>query len=230
VHIVHVCIFLPPHSTLCRLPPASQSTKQPERFARYRAVELKHGRIAMAACTGQCLLSQSRASACASSELSRITHGASLVVFPYVATLARCWHVASNLNARSPCLRTGYFVQSVLRWPGYLSTSAGVKFSDLPNGIAGFAKIPPLGLAQIFLFIGLMEAFTWPFYQGGLGKVPEGKLPGDVAGDLWVRYSDPEVKKHKLNVEINNGRAAMMGSLGMLMHDHILGTWIPPGF
>jgi len=175
VHIVHVCIFLPPHSTLCRLPPASQSTKQPERFARYRAVELKHGRIAMAACTG-------------------------------------------------------YFVQSVLRWPGYLSTSAGVKFSDLPNGIAGFAKIPPLGLAQIFLFIGLMEAFTWPFYQGGLGKVPEGKLPGDVAGDLWVRYSDPEVKKHKLNVEINNGRAAMMGSLGMLMHDHILGTWIPPGF
>mmetsp|Transcript_30407 Transcript_30407/g.83259 ORF Transcript_30407/g.83259 Transcript_30407/m.83259 type:complete len:203 (-) Transcript_30407:576-1184(-) len=155
--------------------PLGFSTKQPERFARYRAVELKHGRIAMAACTG-------------------------------------------------------YFVQSVLRWPGYLSTSAGVKFSDLPNGIAGFAKIPPLGLAQIFLFIGLMEAFTWPFYQGGLGKVPEGKLPGDVAGDLWVRYSDPEVKKHKLNVEINNGRAAMMGSLGMLMHDHILGTWIPPGF
>jgi light-harvesting complex I chlorophyll a/b binding protein 1 len=115
-----------------------------------------------------------------------------------------------------------------LRWPGYLSTSENIKFSDLPNGILGFKAIPVIGLAQIFLFIGLMEAFTWPFLVGG--KVPEGKLPGDVAGDMWVRYSDPEVKAKKLNVELNNGRAAMMGITGMLMHDHLLGTWVPPGF
>merc|ERR1719426_320549 len=60
----------------------------PEKFARWRAVELKHGRIAMAA-------------------------------------------------------TTGYIVQEFLRWPGYLSTSAGVKFSDIPNGIAGLKAIPP---------------------------------------------------------------------------------------
>mmetsp|Transcript_134134 Transcript_134134/g.244679 ORF Transcript_134134/g.244679 Transcript_134134/m.244679 type:complete len:248 (+) Transcript_134134:78-821(+) len=148
----------------------------PEQFRRWRAVELKHGRIAMAA-------------------------------------------------------TVGYFVQEVLRWPGYLSTSANLKFADIPNGIRGLAKVPPLGLAQILLFIGLMEVATWRYYEGGWpGKVPEGKEPGDVAGELWVRYTDPEEKKTKLNIELNNGRAAMMGSLGMLMHDHLTGSWIPPGF
>ena len=125
----------------------------------------------------------------------------------------------------------GYIVQSCLRFPGYLSPSAGVKFADVPNGIAGLKAVPPAGLFQILLFIGLMEGVTWKFYEGPWpGKVPEGKMPGDVADRLWVRYTDPEVKAEKLNIEIQNGRAAMMGSLGMLMHDHITGSWIPPGF
>ena len=32
-------------------------------------------------------------------------------------------------------------------------------------------------------------------------------------------YSDPEVKQFKLNVERNNGRAAMMGITGMMVHN-----------
>lgn len=148
----------------------------PEKFARWRAVEIKHGRIAMAA-------------------------------------------------------TTGYIVQEVLRWPGYLSPTAGVKFSEVPNGIKGLAAVPPAGLAQILLAIGVMEVATWRYYEGPWpGTVPAGKAPGDVAGELWVRYADPEVKKTKLNIELNNGRAAMMGSLGMIMHDHLTGSWIPPGF
>jgi len=161
--------------------PLGLAVKQPDKFRRWRAVEIKHGRIAMA------------------------------------ATL-------------------GYIAQECVRFPGFLSPSSGVKFADLPNGIAGFKAIPAAGLFQILLFIGLMEGVTWKFYEGPWpGTVPEGKLPGDVAagpkGDfMWVRYTDEEEKTNKLNIEIQNGRAAMMGITGMLMHDHITGSWIPPGF
>merc|ERR1719487_813385 len=123
------------------------SKASPAKFARWRAVEIKHGRIAMAA-------------------------------------------------------TTGYVAQECFRWPGYLSTSADVKFADIPNGIAAMKAMPAAGLAQIFLFIGIMEVATWRFYEGPWpGTVPAGKAPGDVAGDLWVRYSDPEEKATKLNIE-----------------------------
>jgi len=154
--------------------PLGLGLKQPEKFNRWRAVELKHGRIAM------------------------------------MATV-------------------GYIAQECFRWPGYLSTSEDVKFSSLPNGIGAWNAMPALGKAQVLLFIGLMEIATWKYVERD-GSVPEGKAPGDVAGDFWVRYDDEDVKNTKLNIEINNGRAAMMGSLGMLMHDHLLGTWVPPGF
>ena len=179
-----VCVssFIPLFHAPDVSPPAgfffySQGQKaSPEKFARWRAVEIKHGRIAMLA-------------------------------------------------------STGYIAQECFRWPGYLSPSAGVKFSEIPNGIAGLKAVPPAGLFQIFLGIALMEIVTWRYYEGPWpGTVPSGKAPGDVAGDLWVRYADPDVKKTKLNIELNNGRAAMLGVTGMLMHDHITGSWIPPGF
>ena len=127
---------------------------------------------------------------------------------------------------------TGYIAQECLRFPGYLSTSENVKFSELPNGIAAFKAIPDLGKWQILLAIGLMEVVTWRAYDGTGPwdfKAREDVEPGDWAGELWVRYPDPETKKFKLNIELNNGRAAMLGITGMLMHDHITGSWIPPG-
>ena len=79
--------------------------------------------------------------------------------------------------------------------------------------------MPAGGLAQILLFIGLMEVATWRFYEGPWpGSVPAGKAPGDVAGELWVRYADPAEKSAKLNIELNNGRAAMMGIIGTISH------------
>ena len=45
------------------------------------------------------------------------------------------------------------------------------------------------------------------------------KAPGDIAGEGWFRYDDPEVKTFKLNAERNNGRAAMLGVTGCLVHE-----------
>ena len=45
------------------------------------------------------------------------------------------------------------------------------------------------------------------------------KAPGDIGGEAWTRYSDPEVKAFKLNAERNNGRAAMLGITGCLIHE-----------
>ena len=93
------------------------------------------------------------------------------------------------LTVRRPCLslRAGYVAQEFIDFPGYLSTSANLKFSDMGNGLEAFAKIPPLGLAQILFFIGAMESQTWVYITKD--GIPAGKEPGDVAGDLWVRYS-----------------------------------------
>ncbi len=44
----------------------------------------------------------------------------------------------------------------------------------------------------------------------------------------WVRYSDPAVKEFKLNAERNNGRAAMMGIYGMMIHESLTGNPIWP--
>ena len=42
---------------------------------------------------------------------------------------------------------------------------------------------------------------------------------GDIANIGWVRYDDPEVKTFKLNAERQNGRAAMLGITGCLIHE-----------
>merc|ERR1719161_3299834 len=76
---------------------------EPEAFERRRAVERKHGRIAMAAVVGT------------------IVHNNHIV------------------------------------FDGYISPSNDLKFSDIPTGIAGLFTVPSAGLAQIFLFFGLVE-------------------------------------------------------------------------
>ncbi|CAE7616031.1 FCPB [Symbiodinium sp. CCMP2456] len=57
----------------------------------------------------------------------------------------------------------GYIVPEYFRFPGYLSPSLGLKFSDMPNGLAALSKLPVLGGAQIIAFAGLIE--TTGFFQ-----------------------------------------------------------------
>merc|ERR1719265_333810 len=97
----------------------------------------------------------------------------------------------------------------------------------------------PLGLIetrdmrryQIMLFclfqetgygLGLAKGQTGGYASNPDNNEDDGEV-GDIAGIPWVRYDDPETKTFKLNAERQNGRAAMLGITGCLVHE-ILGV------
>lgn len=133
---------------------------QPESFERRRAVERKHGRVAMAAVIGT------------------IVHNNHIV------------------------------------FDGYISPSQNLKFSDIPTGINGIFSVPTAGLAQILAFFALVE----------LAWLPASKYDGDYGvGYFGTDIVDPEEKARKLNVELNNGRAAMLGIIGNMVGEVVTG-------
>ena len=91
--------------------------------------------------------------------------------------------------------------------PGFLSPSAGLKFADIPNGLAAISKVPVAGWAQIAAYFGFVE------FSGGFDDYKTG-TPGDY-GFKVLTSSDPAEKTKKLSAELANGRLAMMAIIGM---------------
>jgi light-harvesting complex I chlorophyll a/b binding protein 1 len=107
-------------------------------------------------------------------------------------------------------------IEAGVRLPGYLSVSQDLKFSDVPAGcFASLEAVPTAGWLQIMVLTCMQEAGT------GFASKPQtdDAEPGDIALDSWVRYDDPEVRTFKLNAERQNGRAAMLGITGCLIHE-----------
>lgn len=112
----------------------------------------------------------------------------------------------------------GHLVQQNTRLPGMLSNSAGISFADMPNGLAALGKLPPAGFFQIIAFIGFLELAVM--------KNVEGSFPGDftIGGNpfasQWEAFSE-ETQESKRAIELNNGRAAQMGILAMMVHEKL---------
>jgi len=139
------------------------------------------------------------------------------------AELFKRRRVTELKNGRVAMLATiGYIAPEYARFPGFCSTSAKVKFADIPNGLAAFSKLPGSGALQIFLFCGLIETVLYPY--------DESRAPGDYAngGVLGVPNSStlPEGadRTKRLNSELANGRLAMMAIIGMFFQDGLTGS------
>eukprot|EP00434_Breviolum_minutum_P045928 symbB.v1.2.041291.t1/scaffold8023.1/size13809/2 len=111
----------------------------------------------------------------------------------------------------------GYITPEVVgKLPGFLSPSAGLKFADIPNGLAAVSKVPVAGWAQIAAYFGFVE------FSGGFDDYKTG-TPGDY-GFKVLTSSDPEEKTKKLSAELANGRLAMMAIIGMFFQDGLTGS------
>ena len=104
--------------------------------------------------------------------------------------------------------------------PGDIDT-AGTSFDSIPNGWAAVSAIPQAGLLQIVALVGVLELFVMKDVTG------EAEFPGDFRnGSLdfgWDTF-DEETKLFKRGVELNNGRAAMLGILGLMVHEQLGGS------
>merc|ERR1711971_661360 len=111
----------------------------------------------------------------------------------------------------------GYITPEITgKLPGYLSPSAGLKFDDIPNGLAAVSKVPTLGWAQIAAYFGFCE------FSGGFADYKTG-TPGDY-GFKVLTSADPAEKTKKLAAEIANGRLAMVAIIGMFFQDGLTGS------
>merc|ERR1712025_492093 len=111
----------------------------------------------------------------------------------------------------------GYITPEITgKIPGYLSPSAGLKFEDIPNGLAAISKVPTVGWAQIAAYFGFCE------FSGGFEDYKSG-TPGDY-GWKTLTSDDPAEKTKKLSAEIANGRLAMVAIIGMFFQDGLTGS------
>jgi len=112
---------------------------------------------------------------------------------------------------------------------GYLTAEAGVRlpgaidlsgktFAEIPNGFAAFKEIPAGGLVQLLFFIGVLESSVMRDLTG------EAEFVGDFRNGAidygWDTF-DEETKLKKRAIELNQGRAAMMGILALMVHEQL---------
>jgi len=102
----------------------------------------------------------------------------------------------------------GHLVTSAgFRLPGNIAY--GVPFASMKTGLAAFETIPAAGSVQLFLFIGLLEI--------GFGARQVEIEEAQIKASRW----DKATIEKKTSIELNNGRAAQMGILGLMVHEKL---------
>merc|ERR1711939_833798 len=114
----------------------------------------------------------------------------------------------------------GYITPEITgKFPGYLSPGLGVKFADVPNGLAAIGKVSWEGWGQIIGYCFFCE------FKAGYDADVNRRTPGDMG---WrpplLATDDPDTKARRLNAELANGRLAMVAIIGMFFQDGLTGS------
>jgi len=124
---------------------------------------------------------------------------------------------------------------SMLAVVGYLTTAAGIRFpgaGDVPDGVKAFAALANSDdgknvLLQMTAFFALAEIVNRDI--PGTGNEHPGDFRNGALDFGWGKLSD-EAKLTKRAIELNNGRAAMMGIAGLVTHEAIGVSVLPGGY
>jgi hypothetical protein len=114
---------------------------------------------------------------------------------------------------------------SMLAIVGHIVTAAGVRlggdiapglpFTQMKAGLAAFDTIPAGGIAQIILFIGALE-LGFGLRQADIEEACV-KYQANFPASAVVPFDFDRVSA----VELNNGRAAQMGILALMVHEKL---------
>merc|ERR1719199_605314 len=119
-----------------------------------------------------------------------------------------------------------------IRLPGDIDYE-GTHFTDIGTGWdAWMNQVPDAGKYQILALIFFLEVGIMKDQAGSMDdRAAPGEFPGDFRNGYidfgWDKLSDAD-KLKKRSVELNNGRAAQMGILALMVHEQ-LGVSIWPG-
>ena len=114
---------------------------------------------------------------------------------------------------------------SMLAIAGHIVTAAGIRlggdiapglpFSSMKAGLAAFDTIPAGGIAQIVFFIGALE-LGYGLRQNEIVEACE-KYQSNFPQSSVVPFDFERVSA----IELNNGRAAQMGILALMVHEKL---------